>query len=105
MSSFQIWCIAVLLTICIFSVAAQDYYRDLGISKNASDKDIKKAYRKLAIKFHPDKVPEDQKEKAEQKFIKVSEAYAVLRYVLFYFFSMRTLPTRLLGIRIWTSNS
>ena len=34
--------------------------------------------RKLALKYHPDKVPEDQKEKAEEKFLKVSEAYAVL---------------------------
>ena len=59
-------------------VMAQDYYKYLGLSKKASDKDIKKAYRKLALKYHPDKVAEDEKEKAEEKFVKVSEAYSIL---------------------------
>jgi len=62
---------------CIGTVLA-DYYKILGLKKTCSDKDIKKAYRKLALKYHPDKVPEDQKEKAEAKFLKVSEAYSVL---------------------------
>ena len=56
----------------------QNYYQDLGLAKKASDKEIKKAYRKLALKYHPDKVPEDERKKAEEKFLKVSEAYAVL---------------------------
>ena len=56
----------------------QDYYSILGLSKNAKPKDIKSAYRKLALQFHPDKVPDEEKEEAEDKFIQVSEAYAVL---------------------------
>lgn len=67
----------VLMTTC--SVMAQEYYQVLGLrKKSANPKSIKKAYRKLALKYHPDKVPEDEKEKAEEKFIQVSEAYNVL---------------------------
>jgi curved DNA-binding protein CbpA len=58
--------------------ASDDYYKVLGLSKTASTKQIKSAYRKLALKYHPDKVPEEEKEEAENKFVKVSEAYAVL---------------------------
>lgn len=56
---------------------AEDYYNTLGIDKNASADDIKKAYRKLALKYHPDRNPGDKKS-AEEKFKKISEAYAVL---------------------------
>lgn len=56
---------------------AEDYYKTLGIEKNASADDIKKAYRKLALKYHPDRNPNDKKN-AEEKFKKISEAYAVL---------------------------
>jgi len=55
---------------------AEDYYKILGVEKNAAANDIKKAYRKLALKYHPDRNP-DSKE-AEEKFKKISEAYAVL---------------------------
>lgn len=55
----------------------QQYYDLLEIDNNASNEDIKKAYRKMAIKHHPDKNPEN-KEEAEHKFKKVSEAYEVL---------------------------
>lgn len=54
-----------------------DYYNVLGVSKTASHDDIKKAYRKLALKWHPDKNP-DNKEEAERKFKEVAEAYEVL---------------------------
>ena len=54
-----------------------DYYQILGISKNASDDDIRKAYRKLAIKWHPDKNPNNQAE-ATEKFKSIAEAYEVL---------------------------
>lgn len=55
---------------------ADDYYKILGITKQASPADIKKAYRKLALKYHPDKTKGDKA--MEDKFKKISEAYAVL---------------------------
>ncbi|EMS65162.1 DnaJ homolog subfamily B member 13 [Triticum urartu] len=54
-----------------------DYYKILGVDKAASDDDLKKAYRKLAMKWHPDKNPTSKKE-AESKFKQISEAYEVL---------------------------
>lgn len=57
-------------------MAKRDYYEVLGVSKGADKNEIKKAYRKLAIKFHPDKNP-DNKE-AEEKFKEAAEAYEVL---------------------------
>ncbi|KAM4626641.1 dnaJ homolog subfamily B member 2 isoform 2-T2 [Discoglossus pictus] len=54
-----------------------DYYDILGIAKNASQEDIKRAYRKQALRWHPDKNP-DNKEHAEQKFKDIAEAYEVL---------------------------
>jgi curved DNA-binding protein len=53
-----------------------DYYKILGIDKKASGPEIKKAYRKLALKYHPDKTKGDKK--LETKFKEISEAYAVL---------------------------
>lgn len=54
----------------------KDYYKILGLSKNATDTEIKKAYRKLALQYHPDKNAGDAK--AEAKFKELGEAYAVL---------------------------
>jgi len=54
----------------------KDYYKILGVDKSASDTEIKKAYRKLAMKYHPDHTKNDKS--AEEKFKQVSEAYAVL---------------------------
>ena len=54
----------------------RDYYEVLGVAKNATDDEIKKAYRKLAIKYHPDKNPDDKE--AEEKFKEAAEAYDVL---------------------------
>ena len=56
----------------------KDYYEILGVPKNASLQDIKKAYRSLALKHHPDRVPAEQKKEAEEKFKEISEAYGVL---------------------------
>jgi curved DNA-binding protein len=55
---------------------AEDYYKTLGVDKKASAADIKKAYRKLAMKYHPDRTKGDKS--AEEMFKKISEAYAVL---------------------------
>ncbi|MFK7783126.1 molecular chaperone DnaJ [Psychroserpens sp.] len=57
-------------------MAKRDYYEILGIDKNASASEIKKAYRKMAIKFHPDKNPDDKD--AEAKFKEAAEAYEIL---------------------------
>ena len=57
-------------------MAKEDYYDILGISKGASADEIKKAYRKMALKYHPDKNPDDKE--AEEKFKKAAEAYEVL---------------------------
>jgi len=55
---------------------AEDYYKLLGVGRNATEAEIKKAYRKLAMKYHPDHAKGDKG--AEEKFKKISEAYAVL---------------------------
>ena len=57
-------------------MSEQDLYQTLGIEKNSSDADIKRAYRKLAMKYHPDRNPDDSA--AEQKFKSIQKAYAVL---------------------------
>ena len=58
-------------------MASKDYYEILGVSKSASDDEIRKAYRKLAKKWHPDANPDNRKE-AEEKFKDIGEAYSVL---------------------------
>jgi curved DNA-binding protein len=57
-------------------MAAKNYYNILGVNKNASDDEIKRAYRKLAMKYHPDRNP--NKKEAEERFKEINEAYAVL---------------------------
>ena len=59
-------------------MAKRDYYEVLGISKGAGADEIKKAYRNMALKFHPDRVAPDKKKEAEEKFKEISEAYEVL---------------------------
>jgi molecular chaperone DnaJ len=57
-------------------MSKRDYYEILGVTRNTPEADIKKAYRQMALKFHPDKNP-DNKE-AEEKFKEAAEAYEVL---------------------------
>ena len=57
-------------------MAKKDYYDVLGVNKSSSADQIKSAYRKLAVKYHPDKNPGDSK--AEEKFKEASEAYGIL---------------------------
>jgi len=61
----------------VFVTSSADYYSLLGVHKEASAKQIKKAYRDLSLKWHPDKNP-DNKEVAEQKFMEISNAYEIL---------------------------
>ncbi|KAF1984422.1 DnaJ-domain-containing protein [Aulographum hederae CBS 113979] len=69
--TFLLLCLLPLLASC-----AEDFYKLLGITRNANDKEIKKAYRQLSKKFHPDKNPGDAT--AEKKFVEIAEAYDVL---------------------------
>ncbi|MBQ0959517.1 molecular chaperone DnaJ [Ideonella sp. 4Y11] len=59
-------------------MAKRDYYEVLGVAKNASEDDIKKAYRKLAMKYHPDRNQGDDAKAAEEKFKEAKEAYEML---------------------------
>ena len=62
------------------AVSKRDYYETLGVDRNASDDDLKKAYRKLARQHHPDLHTGDQQKKtAEDKFKEINEAYEVLK--------------------------
>ena len=56
----------------------QDYYEVLGVKRQASEEEIKKAYRKLALEWHPDRHQDGNREKAEEQFKRISEAYEVL---------------------------
>ena len=79
-SSFINLCFVISIIIPIFSKKSddeKDYYKILGIKKDATDAEVKKAYRKLALKWHPDKNP-NNREEAEEKFKKINEAYSVL---------------------------
>ena len=67
----------IILPIIIKAEEKEDYYEILGIKKDATEAEIKKAYRKLALKWHPDKNP-NNREEAEEKFKKINEAYSVL---------------------------
>jgi molecular chaperone DnaJ len=57
-------------------MAKRDYYEVLGVSKSADASELKKAYRKLAVQYHPDRNPDDKS--AENKFKEAAEAYEVL---------------------------
>jgi len=76
---WRLWHLATLWTsvLLLLACAAPDYYAALGVGRDASDADIKRSYKKLALKWHPDKNP-DQKEEAQRQFIAIQQAYEVL---------------------------
>jgi len=59
------------LAVIVYTTAADDYYKTLGVERSASDREIKKAFRKLALKYHPDKNKDDPS--AEKKFMEISK--------------------------------
>src|SRR4030095_7812065 len=59
-------------------MSKRDYYEVLGVAKNASEEEIKKAYRKLAMKHHPDRNQGDDRKKSEEHFKEATEAYEML---------------------------
>src|SRR5437879_3452675 len=59
-------------------MAKRDYYQVLGVNRDASDEEIKKAYRKLAMKHHPDRNTEGNHKESEEKFKEAKEAYEIL---------------------------
>lgn len=59
-------------------MAKRDYYEILGVARNASEDELKKAYRRMAMKHHPDRFAEAEKKQAEEKFKEINEAYTVL---------------------------
>ncbi|CAF4063844.1 unnamed protein product [Rotaria sp. Silwood2] len=71
----KIWIQLVALIICMIIVACKDYYETLGVKRDASDKEIKRRFRQLALKYHPDK---NKDPKAEEKFRSIAEAYDTL---------------------------
>ena len=62
--------VSVLASFCEVILCSQDYYSILGIQRNAGDKDIKRAFRKLAMQYHPDK---NKEEGAEERFRQIAE--------------------------------
>jgi molecular chaperone DnaJ len=62
----------------VMSSTTRDYYEILGVAKGADVQEVKKAYRQLVMKHHPDRVASEHKKEAEEKFKEISEAYAVL---------------------------
>ena len=70
-------CVVIACATCIgVAVGSKDYYAALGVSRGADESQIKRAYRKLALKYHPDKNPND--EEAKKRFTEISSAYEVL---------------------------
>jgi len=77
-------------------VAKRDYYEVLGLGRDASEAELKKAYRRLAMKYHPDRNPDNAE--AEAKFKEINEAYEILKD------DQKTgslRPLRARGIRSW----
>ena len=63
-----------ILLLCVQTSLLEDFYQLLGIKKDANNRDIRKAFKKLALKYHPDK---NSEEDAHEKFLKINRAYEV----------------------------
>ena len=77
----MVWLSALLVLLLLLCtvVSSADHYRVLNVQRSAGEREIKKAYHKLALKYHPDKQPdEDKKREAEEMFQEIGEAYEVL---------------------------
>ncbi|UJR37261.1 hypothetical protein I4U23_029970 [Adineta vaga] len=70
-----IWIYLLPLLVCLMAVAGKDYYEILGVKRDATDKEIKRRFRQLALQYHPDK---NKDPKAEETFRAMAEAYDVL---------------------------
>ena len=68
--------ICLIILTALSSIAGQDFYKLLGVSRNADNREIRKAFKKLALKYHPDKNSEDD---AHEKFLKINRAYEILK--------------------------
>ena len=80
MASFLVTLCTLLATSLLFAAGRAgdpDYYNILGVAKDSLQMDIKKAYRRLALEWHPDRVSEDKKEEATKRFREIAEAYEV----------------------------
>jgi DnaJ-class molecular chaperone len=75
------WIAAVLLILLVSEqvLGAPDYYKILGVSRNAKEDEIKKQYKKKSKIYHPDRNPEDKKEWAQKKFSELTDAYQTLK--------------------------
>ena len=73
--SLLLFLIIIIPTTTAAAAANTSLYQTLNIPKTATQSEIKKAYRKAALKHHPDKVPQEQRAKAEHKFKEISKAY------------------------------
>jgi len=73
-----VWKAVLFFWIAYIPFVCSSHYDTLGVKRNANDKEIKKAYRTLALKWHPDKAPEKERDAATKEFQKISEAYEVL---------------------------
>ena len=71
---FNVW--IIILTTLSSTAGQEDFYKLLGVRKNADNREIRKAFKKLALKYHPDKNSEDD---AHEKFLKINRAYEILK--------------------------
>ena len=89
-----------ILLLCIQETLSEDFYQLLGINKDANNREIRKAFKKLALKYHPDK---NSEEDAHEKFLKINRAYEVKQLINYRCFSPTYLihSVLILGFKRW----